>query len=77
MRPGEPKKGGGGGMFTWGRLDDSGNHRLVPDDPNDPNYDSEPSVEYQEYQTSSNASPAKPPISHSHQQTPIVLSPEF
>ena len=59
MRPGEPKKGGGGGMFTWGRVDDSANYLDVKEDPNDPNYESEPSIEYQEAPHSSNISPVK------------------
>lgn len=73
MRPGESKKGGGGGMFTWGRVDDLGNHRTIPEVPGDPNYESDPSIEYPEFTNlSSNASPSKP---HVHSPA-IVLTPE-
>lgn len=39
-RSGKPKKGGGGGKYTWGALSqhDEGTHSL---DPNDPNYNSD------------------------------------
>ena len=75
MKPGEPKKGGGGGMFTWGRADDtSNNYRPIIEDKNDPNYASESSFEV----PSSNNSVFHSPVKPSHQQTsPLVVSSEF
>jgi hypothetical protein len=60
MKPGEPKKGGGGGMFTWGRADDTANnYRTIVEDKNDPNYASESSFEVQSGNNSVHQSPAK------------------
>ena len=75
MRSGEPKKGGGGGMFTWGRVGDSANYEDLKEDPNDPNYESEPSIEYHDLSQSSNPTPVKPQIQpHAH---PVTLNADF
>lgn len=74
MKPGEPKKGGGGGMFTWGKIDDfNKNYEPIAEDKSDPNYSSEASFEVQSSPQSLNSSPAKP----AHQPSHTVLTPEF
>lgn len=74
MRPGEPKKGGGGGMFTWGRADDMSNYKHIEEDLNDPNYESDPSIEYHE--SSLHSSPSKP-VTITSQALPTSLTQEY
>lgn len=76
MRPGEPKKGGGGGMFTWGRVGDASNYQVIDEDSNDPNYDSEPSMEYHDSSLSLTESPSKP-APYTSQVLPSFLTPEY
>lgn len=74
MKPGEPKKGGGGGMFTWGRIDDtSKNYDSIVEDRDDPNYSSEVSIDADYSIQSIHSSPFKP-VHPS--PSPIVLTPE-
>lgn len=75
MKPGEPKKGGGGGMFTWGRIDDtSKNYDPIVEDRDDPNYSSEVSFDVETSIQSIHSSPFKPVHPSS---TPLLLTPEY